>query len=142
MILQQAHFSRLCKRTIKYSSLEVAGQLLGDVKNGIINVRKITYGRADSLKRGTFSLRYDPRMSYLSNSNRRSIGAVGIFHTHPCGILFPSLHDLFNMMSTRLPWVILALCDGEVKCEVYVYEKKVIRIIDMRINNKVKMLFQ
>lgn len=120
---------QLMAKALNNRGVEVAGILLGEIKNNIGYCRSILYGNKDGWKRDSFQINDLKLIKLISNNDLKSSKVIAIFHAHPSGDLFPSFEDIKVMILTGVPWLIFTVNRNNLSMKAFLFEEEVIRKI-------------
>lgn len=120
---------QLLTKALNNLEVEMAGILLGEIKNHIGFCHSIHYGNENGWKRDYFEINDPTLLKYIANYILKGTKVIAIFHAHPSGDLFPSFEDVKVMIITGVPWLIFKVNKKKIVMKAFLYEEEVIRKI-------------
>lgn len=129
IVLGDAQRSEIRNMSLRYPFREVAGFIVGEVKQNVIFSKQVIFGEDSEWKRHCFVLQGDYLREILNRNTNNPNCIPCLFHAHPNGNLFPTVWDVQSMVVTKIPWLIFSSRDDEIKFKGYIFESGVIRKI-------------
>lgn len=109
---QEITFDKLTSKVLRKQlcespSREVCGALGGMEKNDGIQVTSVYPVQNQSKRSNGFALSVCSLADAVSHFEKIDSKLLGIYHSHPSGILRPSLRDLWLVRNTGIPLIII-----------------------------------
>lgn len=126
IVLLQNHIEILTNHAKKNIPNESCAILFGKIENEIFNVRDVLLTKNIEDSPVNFTISNEELLLAYSEAEKRKLEVIGIFHSHPDSMAYPSLTDKKYMEINPVPWVIFSNKNREFKA--YIFESEIIPI--------------
>ena len=100
--------------------------LFGKIENETFDVRDIFLTKNTEESPVNFTISNDELLTAYSEAEKRKLEVIGIFHSHPDSIAYPSLTDKKYMEINPVPWIIFSNKNKEFKA--YIFESEIMPV--------------
>jgi len=107
-VLLQNHIELLTSHAKKNIPNESCAILFGKIENENFAVKDIFLAKNIEDSPVNFTISNDELIMAYSEAEKRNLEVIGIFHSHPDSIAYPSLTDKKYMEINPVPWVIFS----------------------------------
>jgi len=126
LVLLQNHIELLTSHAKKNIPNESCAILFGKIENENFAVKDIFLAKNIEDSPVNFTISNDELIMAYSEAEKRNLEVIGIFHSHPDSIAYPSLTDKKYMEINPVPWVIFSNKNKEFKA--YIFESEIMPI--------------
>ena len=93
--------------------------LFGSIIDGIVTIKEIFL--ADNIDKSpvNFTISNEELITAYSQAEEMALEVIGIFHSHPGSVAYPSSTDKKYMEINPIPWVIFSDVHDEFKAYIY-----------------------
>ena len=93
--------------------------LFGSIIDGIVTIKEIFL--ADNIDKSpvNFTISNEELITAYSQAEEMHLEVIGIFHSHPGSVAYPSFTDKKYMEINPIPWVIFSDVHDEFKAYIY-----------------------
>ena len=125
-MLLQDHAILLTNHAKKNIPNESCAILFGKIENHIYNVSDVFLTKNTEDSPVNFTISNDELLSAYNEAEKRKQEVIGIFHSHPDSVAYPSLTDAKYMEINPVPWVIFSNKNNEFRA--YIFESEIIPV--------------
>jgi proteasome lid subunit RPN8/RPN11 len=122
LVLLQNHIERLTNHAEKNIPNESCAILFGKIENETFNVKDVFLTKNIENSPVNFTISNDELLA-----EKRKLEVIGIFHSHPDSIAYPSWTDKKYMEINPVPWVIFSNKNKEFKA--YIFESEIMSVL-------------
>ncbi len=115
IVLSKSQADELRSHSRKNIPNESCAILFGKINTGKIIVEKIFLTQNIDNSPDTFSISNEDLIKAYDLAEKQSLDVVGIFHSHPLSIAYPSETDRKYMEINPVPWIIFSSSSNEFK---------------------------
>ncbi len=126
LVLLQNHIELLTSHAKKNIPNESCAILFGKIENENFAVKDVFLAKNIEDSPVNFTISNDELIMAYSEAEKRNLEVIGIFHSHPDSIAYPSLTDKKYMEINPVPWVIFSNKNKEFKA--YIFESEIMPI--------------
>lgn len=126
LVLLQNHIELLTAHAKKNIPNESCAILFGKIENENFAVKDVFLAKNIEDSPVSFTISNDELIMAYSEAEKRNLEVIGIFHSHPDSIAYPSLTDKKYMEINPVPWIIFSNKNKEFK--VYIFESEIMPI--------------
>ena len=126
LVLLQNHIELLTSHAKKNIPNESCAILFGKIENENFAVKDIFLAKNIEDSPVNFTISNDELIMAYSEAEKRNLEVIGIFHSHPDSIAYPSLTDKKYMEINPVPWVIFSNKKNEFKA--YIFESEIMPV--------------
>ena len=119
LVLLQSHIELLSNHAKKNIPNESCAILFGKIKKEIFEVKDVFLTKNTEDSPVNFTISNDELLAAYSEAKKRKLEIVGIFHSHPDSLAYPSLTDKKYMEINPVPWVIFSNTNKEFKAYIF-----------------------
>ena len=101
--------------------------LFGVTIDGIVTIKEIFLARNIDESPVNFTISNDELITAYSQAEEMALEVIGIFHSHPGSVAYPSSTDKKYMEINPIPWVIFSNVHDEFKA--YIYELDLVPVL-------------
>jgi proteasome lid subunit RPN8/RPN11 len=125
-VLLQNHIQLLTNHAKNNTPNESCAILFGKIENETFDVRDVFLTKNIENSPVNFTISNDELLAAYSEAEKRRLEVIGIFHSHPDSVAYPSSTDKKFMEINPVPWVIFSGKNKEFKA--YIFESEIIPI--------------
>lgn len=122
-MLLQNQIELLTNHAKKNIPNESCALLFGKIENGCFNVKDVFLTKNIENSPVNFTISNDELLAAYGEAEKRSLEVIGIFHSHPDSVAYPSATDKKFMEINPVPWIIFSGKNKEFKA--YIFESEV-----------------
>ncbi len=126
LVLLQNHIQLLTNHAKNNTPNESCAILFGKIENETFDVRDVFLTKNIENSPVNFTISNDELLAAYSEAEKRRLEVIGIFHSHPDSVAYPSSTDKKFMEINPVPWVIFSGKNKEFKA--YIFESEIIPI--------------
>ena len=126
IVILQNHIELLTNHAKKNTPNESCAILFGKIENENYIVKDVFLTKNIENSPVNFTVSNDELISAYGEAEKRKLEVIGIFHSHPDSIAYPSFTDAKYMEINPVPWVIFSNKNKEFKS--YIFESEIIPI--------------
>lgn len=123
IVLLQNQIEILTNHAKKNNPNESCAILFGKIENRIFDVRDVFLTKNTEDSPVNFTISNEELLSAYDEAEKRKLEVIGIFHSHPDSMAYPSLTDKKYMEINPVPWVIFSNKNNEFKA--YIFESEI-----------------
>ncbi len=123
LVLLQNHIELLTIHAKKNIPNESCAILFGKIENENFAVKDVFLAKNIEDSPVNFTISNDELIMAYGEAEKRNLEVIGIFHSHPDSIAYPSLTDKKYMEINPVPWVIYSNKKNEFKA--YIFESEI-----------------
>jgi [CysO sulfur-carrier protein]-S-L-cysteine hydrolase len=127
VVLLQNHIEILTNHAKKNIPNESCAILFGKIENETFDVKDVFLTKNTENSPVNFAISNDELLIAYSEAEKRKLEVIGIFHSHPDSMAFPSLTDKKYMEINPVPWVIFSNKNKEFKA--YIFESEIMSVL-------------
>jgi [CysO sulfur-carrier protein]-S-L-cysteine hydrolase len=127
VVLLQNHIEILSNHAKKNIPNESCAILFGKIENGTFDVRDVFLTKNTENSPVNFTISNEELLAAYSEAEKKNLEVVGIFHSHPDSLAYPSLTDKKYMEINPVPWIIFSSKNKEFKA--YILESEIIPVL-------------
>ena len=124
LVLLQNHIKLLSNHARKNIPNESCAILFGKIENKTFDVKDVFLTKNIKNSPINFAISNDELLAAYSEAEKRKLEVIGIFHSHPDSVAYPSHTDKKYMEINPVPWVIFSNKNNEFKA--YIFESEII----------------
>ena len=125
-MLLQDHIEILTNHAKKNIPNESCAILFGKIENEIFDVKDVFLTKNTEESPINFTISNDELLAAYSEAEKRKLEIIGIFHSHPDSIAYPSSTDKKYMEINPVPWVIFSNKNKEFRA--YIFESEIMPV--------------
>ena len=125
-MLLQNHIELLTDHAKKNIPTESCAILFGKIENENFAVKDVFLTKNIENSPVNFTISNDELLAAYNEAEKRKLEVIGIFHSHPDSVAYPSSTDKKFMEINPVPWVIFSGKNKEFKA--YIFESEIIPI--------------
>jgi len=126
-VLLQNHLELLTNHAKKIIPNESCAILFGKIENETFDVKDVFLTKNIENSPVNFTISNDELLKAYTEAEKRKLEVVGIFHSHPDSMAYPSLTDKKYMEINPVPWVIFSNKNKEFKA--YIFESEIMSVL-------------
>lgn len=126
VVLLQNHIETLTNHAKINIPNESCAILFGKIENGTFDVKDIFLTKNTEESPVNFTISNGELLEAYSEAEKRKLEVIGIFHSHPDSIAYPSLTDKKYMEINPVPWIIFSNKNKEFKA--YIFESEIMSV--------------
>jgi len=123
VVLLQNQIDILTNHAKKNIPNESCAILFGKIENETFDVKDVFLTKNTEDSPVNFTISNEELLAAYSEAEKRKLEIIGIFHSHPDSIAYPSLTDKKYMEINPVPWVIFSVKNKEFKA--YIFESEI-----------------
>ena len=123
IVLLQNQIEILTNHAKKNNPNESCAILFGKIENGIFDVKDVFLTKNIEDSPVNFTISNEELLLAYDEAEKRKLEVIGIFHSHPDSMAYPSLTDKKYMEINPVPWVIFSNKNNEFKA--YIFESEI-----------------
>ena len=127
LVLLQNHLELLTNHAKKIIPNESCAILFGKIENETFDVKDVFLTKNIENSPVNFTISNDELLKAYTEAEKRKLEVVGIFHSHPDSMAYPSLTDKKYMEINPVPWVIFSNKNKEFKA--YIFESEIMSVL-------------
>lgn len=127
IVLSKNHIDILTRHAQKCAPNESCAILFGRMEDKRAIISEIFLTKNTENSPVTFTISNQELIQAYSEAEKRKLDVIGIFHSHPHSVAYPSAIDKKYMESNPVPWVIFS--NVENKFEAYIFESEIIPVV-------------
>ncbi len=126
IIFSKSQVETLAEYSRKNSPNESCAILFGNTENHQVTIREIFLAKNIEDSPVSFTISNEELISAYSEAERKKLDVIGMFHSHPASVPYPSSTDKKYMEINPVPWVIFSNLNDEFKA--YIYNSDIVQI--------------
>ena len=126
LVLLQDHIEILTNHAKKNIPNESCAILFGKIENETFDVKDIFLTKNTEESPINFTISNDELLAAYGEAKKRKLEVIGIFHSHPDSIAYPSSTDKKYMEINPVPWVIFSNKNKEFRA--YIFESEIMSV--------------
>ena len=119
IVLLQNHIKTLSNHAKKNIPNESCAILFGKIENETFDVRDIFLTKNTENSPVNFTISNDELLVAYTEAEKRKLDVVGIFHSHPDSMAYPSSTDRKYMETNPVPWIIFSNKNNEFRAFIF-----------------------
>ena len=126
VVLLQNHIELLTDHAKRNIPNESCAILFGKIENENFIVKDVFLTKNIENSPVNFTISNDELIIAYGEAEKRKLGVIGIFHSHPDSIAYPSTTDKKYMEINPVPWIIFSNKNKEFKA--YIFESEIMPV--------------
>ena len=126
IVLLQNHIETLTNHAKKNIPNESCAILFGKIENETFDVKDIFLTKNIEESPVNFTISNDELLAAYTEAEKRKLDVIGIFHSHPDSMAYPSLTDRKFMETNPVPWIIFSNKNNEFRA--YIFESEIMPV--------------
>jgi len=126
VVLLQNHIELLTDHAKRNIPNESCAILFGKIENENFIVKDVFLTKNIENSPVNFTISNDELITAYGEAEKRKLGVIGIFHSHPDSIAYPSTTDKKYMEINPVPWIIFSNKNKEFKA--YIFESEIMPV--------------
>jgi len=126
LVLLQNHIDLLTNHAKKNIPNESCAILFGKIENENFDVKDVFLTKNTENSSVNFTISNEELLAAYNEAKKRKLEVIGIFHSHPDSMAYPSLTDKKYMEINPVPWVIFSNKNKEFKA--YIFESEIMPV--------------
>ncbi len=126
IILSQTQINILKKHAEEKAPIESCALLFGVITDNNYTVREIYLTKNIEDSPVSFTMSNDELINAYAKAEKLGLEVIGIFHSHPESIAYPSTTDRRYMEINPVPWIIFSNLNDEFKG--YIFDSELVPI--------------
>jgi proteasome lid subunit RPN8/RPN11 len=126
LLLLQNHIDLLTNHAKKNIPNESCAILFGKIENENFDVKDVFLTKNTENSSVNFTISNEELLAAYNEAKKRKLEVIGIFHSHPDSMAYPSLTDKKYMEINPVPWVIFSNKNKEFKA--YIFESEIMPV--------------
>ena len=119
VILSKPQVQSLVKHSRDTAPNESCAVLFGNIINGDVLVKEIFLAKNIEASPVNFTIAPEELIFAYKTAEEKKLDVIGIFHSHPDSVAYPSLTDKKYMETNPVPWIIFSNLNNEFKAYIY-----------------------
>ncbi|VVC05842.1 Desampylase [uncultured archaeon] len=127
IVLSKSHIDSLRNHAMGNLPNESCAILFGKSENEHFLTKEIFLTKNVEKSPVSFTISNDELISAYGQAEKKNLEIIGIFHSHPDSVAYPSTTDQKYMKVNPIPWIIFSNITNEFR--VYILESTVVPIV-------------
>ena len=126
IVLTKSQVDTLAKHAKEWTPNESCAILFGNTSNEQILVREVFLTENIENSPINFTIANEELIKAYDEAEKRSLDVIGIFHSHPESVAYPSATDSKYMEINPVPWIIFSNLDNQFKA--YIFDSGIVHV--------------